>query len=79
MTKISQGKKKITTRKIPATNNKVLVGSYRQFTLFQEIPATNYKILVRTGTSTQDNWHYNTTTITMLLNSAVTYPEIIWA
>ena len=25
MTKISQGNKKITTRKIPATNNKVLV------------------------------------------------------
>ena len=47
---MSQGNKKITTRKIPATNN---VG--RQFALFQEIPVTNYKILVRTGTGTRDS------------------------
>ena len=54
MTKMSQGNKKSTTRKIPAMNNKVLVHT-GQFALFQEIPTTNYKILVHTGTSTQDS------------------------
>ena len=49
MTTMSQGNKKITTRKIPSTNNKVLVcpGSLR---FSQEIPTTNYKI---TGTGTR--------------------------
>ena len=48
---MSQGNKKITTRKIPSTNNKVLVctGSLR---FSQEIPTTNYKI---TGTGTRDS------------------------
>ena len=55
MTTMSQGNK-ITTRKIPATNNiKVLVhtGSLH----FQEILVTNYKFLawVGTSTSTQDS------------------------
>ena len=38
MTKISQGNKKITTRKIPATNNKVLVhtGSLLFFKKYQQ-------------------------------------------
>ena len=51
MTTMSQGNKKITTRKIPAMNNKILVrtGSLR---FSQKIPATNYKILVGTGTGT---------------------------
>ena len=46
---MSQGNKKITTRKTPAINNKILVrtGSLR---FSQKIPATNYKILVGTGT-----------------------------
>ena len=50
MATMSQGNKKITTIKIPATNNKVL-----QFALFQEIPATNYKILVGPGPGTRDS------------------------
>ena len=54
MTTTSQGNKKIITRKIPATNNKVLVrtGSLH---FFQEILATNYKILVGSGTGTWDS------------------------
>ena len=38
MTKMSQGNKKITTRKIPATNNKVLVrtGSLRFFKKYRQ-------------------------------------------
>ena len=46
---MSQGNKKITTRKTPAINNKILVrtGSLH---FSQKIPATNYKILVGTGT-----------------------------
>ena len=54
MTTMSQGNKKITTRKIPATNNKVLVhtGSLR---FSQEILATNYKMLVGTGTGRRDS------------------------
>ena len=40
---MSQGNKKITTRKIPAANNKVLVRT-GSFHFSQEIPATDYKI-----------------------------------
>ena len=38
MTKMSQGNKKITTRKIPATNNKALVcnGSLRFFKIYRQ-------------------------------------------
>ena len=54
MTTMSQGNKKITTRKIPATNNKVLVRT-GSFHFSQEIPATNYKILVGTRTGTRDS------------------------
>ena len=53
MTALSQGNKKITARKIPATNNKVLVRT-GSFALFQEIPATNYKILIGTSTGMRD-------------------------
>ena len=55
MTKMSQGNKKITTRKIPATNNKILVctGKLMQPALFSLIPATNYKTLVRIGIATR--------------------------
>ena len=48
MTAMSQGNKKITTRKLPATNNKVLVRT--GICALQEITATNYKTLVGTGT-----------------------------
>ena len=52
---MSQGNKKITTRKIPATNNKILVctGKLMQPALFSLIPATNYKTLVRIGIATR--------------------------
>ena len=42
MTAMSQGKKKITTRKIPATNNKGLVrtGSLRFFKKYQQLSIT---------------------------------------
>ena len=51
MTTMSQGNKKITTRKIPATNNKVLVrtGSLHFFKKYQQ-PIINFwsvPILVR--------------------------------
>ena len=46
MTAMSQGNKKITTRKLPATNNNVLVRT--GICAFQEITATNYKTLVGT-------------------------------
>ena len=56
MTKMSQENKKVTTTKIPATNNTILVrtGSLIQLMLFKKIPATNYKILVRTGMGALD-------------------------
>ena len=53
MTAMSQGNKKITTRKLPATNNKVLVRT--GICALQEITATNYKTLVGTGTGTRDS------------------------
>ena len=53
MTTMSQGNKKI-TRKILATNNKVLFCT-SSLCFFPEIPATNYKILAGTGTGTQDS------------------------
>ena len=56
MTAMSQGNKKITTRKIPATNNKVLVHT-GSLCFSQEIPATNYEILVGTGTGTRETVH----------------------
>ena len=54
---MSQGNKKIKTKKIPATNKELLIrtGSLIQPALFKEIPATNYKILIRTGTGTRDS------------------------
>ena len=51
---MSQGNKKITKRKIPAANNKVLVRT-GSFHFSQEIPATDYKIFVGTGTGTRDS------------------------
>ena len=54
MTKMSQGNEKITTRKIPATNNKVLIhtGSLRFLKKYRE---TNYKIFMHPGTGTRDS------------------------
>ena len=55
-TKMSQGNKNMTARKILAMSKKTLVRivSLIQPLLFQEIPATSYKILVRTGSGTRD-------------------------
>ena len=53
MTAMSQGNKKITTRKLPATNKNVLVRT--GICAFQEIMATNYKTSVGTGTGTRDS------------------------
>ena len=57
MTKISQGNKKIATRKIPATSKKIFIHSSGliQLLLFKEILRTNYKILVGVGTGMQDS------------------------
>ena len=57
MTKISQGNKKIATRKIPATSKKIFIHSSGliQLLLFKEILSTNYKILVGVGTGMQDS------------------------
>ena len=51
MNKMSQGNKKIKTRKIPATNKELLIrtGSLIQPAHFKKIPATSYEILMRTG------------------------------
>ena len=52
---MSQGIKKITRRKITATNNESLVrtSSLIQPALFLKILTTNFKILVRTSTGTR--------------------------
>ena len=57
MTKISQGNKKIATRKIPATSKNIFIHSSGliQLLLFKEILRTNYKILVGVGTGMQDS------------------------
>ena len=60
VTKISQGKQHITTRKIPATNNEevVPISSVVQLALFREMQSRNYNILVRTGTGMQYRAHF---------------------
>ena len=52
VTKMSQGKKKITTEKILATDDKILVctGSLIKPAHFQKTLTTNYKISVHTST-----------------------------
>ena len=54
---MSQGNKKVQSRKILVTNKEFLVCTHSliQPTIFKEIPATNYEILVRTGTGTRDS------------------------
>ena len=61
VTKISQGKQQITTRKIRATSNEEVVptSSVVQLALFREKHSRNYNILVRTGTGIQNWAHFD--------------------
>ena len=49
--------KKVTTRKLPVTNNKVFICTISLIlpALFKEIPSTNYKLLVCIDTGKPDN------------------------
>ena len=59
MTTKAQGNKKITTRKISATNNKVLVRTC-SLCFFKAYRQPFWKILVGTSTSTQDSSYEQT-------------------
>ena len=52
-----QGNKKITKKKIPQANNKILIRAcfLIQPVFFKEIPTTNYKLLVCTGTGARNS------------------------